>query len=92
MSFQVRLRVGTTRNGYRDLCMISSSEATHKKLIGRTSPMSTNPNHVYIHIRRLQGIHLEFKWDRIRQCVVQDTPFVEPLLVVSFSASTMVSS
>ena len=39
----------------------------------RTSTMSNNPNHISIHIRRLQGIHLEFKLVRLRQCVVQDT-------------------
>ena len=47
-------------------------DVIHKKLIDLTSPMSTNPNYIYIHAHRLQGIYLEFKLVRIGQCVVQD--------------------
>jgi len=67
-------------------------DATHKKLIDRASPMSSNPNYIYIHIRRLQGIHLEFKWSESGNALRRIHPFAESLLVISFTSSTMISS
>jgi hypothetical protein len=61
-------------------------------LIDHTSPMSANPSHIYIHICRLQGIHLAYKLVRLRQFDVRDPPLRRIPLVISFTSSTMISS